>query len=163
MLEAQSFFEYFAVFSIDQHLPSKSIFLLLKIIFLPTMTSQKLSLFQTLYGRRANAIQSLQLSLPLSVIIIYLAAKQYSCVTWYINCTTLSTPPRESLFVPSTPDLMPKKFFDSFPSHKGYFCFVSSENIFCSYISNCWVQYRTSWRMCPWWRLVSLYHLLLSS
>lgn len=45
------------------------------------MTSQKLSLFQTLYGRRANAIQSLQLSLPLSVIIIYLAAKQYSCVT----------------------------------------------------------------------------------
>lgn len=73
------------------------------------MTSQKLSLFQTHYGRRANAIQSLQLSLPLSVIIVYLAAKQYSCVTWYINCTTLSAPPRESLFVPSTPDLMPKK------------------------------------------------------
>lgn len=111
--------------------------------------------------RRANAIQSLQLSLPLSVII-YLAAKQYSCVTWYINCTTLRTLPRESLFVPSTPDLMPEKFFDSFPLHKGYFCFVSSENVFCSYMLN-WALYRASWRMCPWWRLVSLYYLLLSS
>lgn len=81
MLEAQSPFEYFDLFAIDQHLASKSIFLLLQRIFLSATTSQKLNLLQTHYGRRANAIQSLQLSLPLSVIIIYLAAKQYSCVT----------------------------------------------------------------------------------
>lgn len=102
---------HFELFAIDQHLASKSDFLLLQRLFLSTMTYQKLNLFQAHYGRHANAIQSLQLSLPLSVIIIYLAAQQYSCVTQYINCTTLRMPPRESLFVPSTPDLMPEKFF----------------------------------------------------
>jgi len=101
---------HFEHFAIDQHLASKYIFLLLQRLSLSTMTYQNLNLFQTHYRRHANAIQSLQLFLPLSVIIIYLAAQQYSCVTQYINCSTLRMPPRESLFMPSTPDLMPEKF-----------------------------------------------------
>lgn len=126
---------------------SKSILFIAQKNFLSTMIHQKVSLFQILYWR--YAIQSPQLSLLLSFITIYLAAQQYSCVTRY-NCTTSRVPPRESLCLCLPPlTLCFGSVLYSFLKQKGYFCFLSSGNVFCSYILNCLALYRTYWRMFP--------------
>lgn len=82
------------------------------------MTYQKLYLFQAHYGRHANAIQNLQLSLPLSVIIIYLTAQQYSCVLSILIVLLEGCPPGRVCLCLQPLTLCLKSFWNHSPHTK---------------------------------------------